>query len=78
MSIEKAVTIGVAANELSKRIAGTDEVSVGRTTLATGAGAAMGSVAAGVLVVSGVASAPVTVPLAVAAGLCAGIASLFG
>lgn len=77
MAIEKAATLGIAANELSKRITGTDEVSVGRTTLATATGAALGATAAGTLVVVGLASTPVTVPMAVAAGIFAGIASLF-
>ena len=60
-----------------KKITGTDEVSAGRTVIATGSGAALGAAAAGGLVVAGVVSAPVTVPLAVAGAVFAGIASLF-
>ncbi|HDR9166007.1 TPA: hypothetical protein QDB28_006494 [Burkholderia vietnamiensis] len=81
MTIEKAVSVGLLGNEISKKVTGTDEVSVGRTAVATGSGAALGAVAAGTIAVGatalGVASAPITVPLAVAGGLIAGIASLF-
>lgn len=77
MSIDKAVACGLSGNELSKQITGTDEVSPKRTAVATGAGVTVGAVASGVLVIAGVASAPVTVPLAVASGVIAGIASLF-
>jgi hypothetical protein len=78
MSIEKAVGIGLAGNEISKKITGTDEVSAGRTTVAVGSGAVIGAVAAGTItVVGGVAAAPITVPLAIAGGVIAGIASLF-
>lgn len=81
MSIGKAVGIGLAGNEISKKIAGTDEVSAGRTTVAVGSGAAIGAVAAGTIAVGaalvGVAAAPITVPLAIAGGVIAGIASLF-
>ena len=81
MGIPQAVVIGVAANKVSKHIAGTSERSLGRTVLATGAGAAMGGVASGALVVAGaaagVALAPVAVPLAVATAVVAGIASCF-
>lgn len=81
MSFERAVGLGFAGNELSKKITGTDEVSAGRTAVATGTGAALGAVAAGTITVGaaalGVASAPITVPLAVVGGLVAGVASLF-
>lgn len=81
MTIERAVGLGLAGNELSKKITGTDEVSAGRTGVATGTGAALGAVAAGTITVGaaalGVASAPITVPLAVVGGLVAGVASLF-
>jgi hypothetical protein len=81
MTIEKMVGIGVAGNELSKTITGTDEVSIGRTAVAAGSGAAIGAVAAGTLTVGaavvGVAAAPVTIPLAVGGAIIAGIASLF-
>lgn len=77
MSIGKAVAIGTAGNEISKKITGTSEVSAERTAVATGAGATLGAIATGGLVVTGVVSAPVVVPLAIASGIVAGIASLF-
>jgi len=81
MSVKEAVTIGLAGNEISKEITGTDAVSAGRTTVAAGAGAALGGAAGGAIAVGaaalGVAAAPVAVPLAVAGAICAGIASLF-
>lgn len=82
MAIEKALSCGLAGDKISKQITGTSEVSVGRTTVATGAGVVTGAVAAGVLEV-GLASigfaaaAPITVPLAVASGAIACVASLF-
>ncbi|MBL1353585.1 MAG: hypothetical protein COA61_009720 [Zetaproteobacteria bacterium] len=69
--------VGLAGNEVSKKISGTSEVSVGRSVVATGSGVAIGSVASGALVVAGVVSAPVTIPLAVAGGAIAFVASLF-
>ena len=77
MSIEKAVGLGVIGNELSKQITGSSEVSVGRSVVATGCGAAAGAAAAGGLMVAGFVSAPVTVPLAVAAGAVSLVCSLF-
>ncbi len=77
MTIKKAVALGVVGNEISKEITGTSEVSAGRTVVATGSGAALGAAAAGTLVVVGAATAPITVPLAVAAGAVSFIASLF-
>jgi len=81
MTIPQAVAVGLAGNEISKKITGTDEVSAGRTAVAVGSGAALGAVAAGAVTVGaaavGIAAAPVTVPLAVAGAVIAGIASLF-
>lgn len=81
MSIEKAITVGLVGNEISKQVTGTSEVSAGRTTVAVGAGAATGAVAAGAITIGaaalGVAAAPIAIPLAVAGGIIAGIASLF-
>jgi hypothetical protein len=78
MTIEKAVTLGLAGNELSKRITGSDEVSIGRTAVAVGVGATVGGVAGGVLLVTmGTVAAPITVPLALGSAVVAGIASLF-
>ena len=77
MSINQAFNLGIQGNTLSKTLTGTSEVSAGRTALATGSGAALGAAAATGLAVAGVAAAPVTVPLAVAAGAVSFIASLF-
>lgn len=77
MSIDKAVACGLSGNEISKKITGTDEVSPERTVIATTAGATTGAVVSGALIVTGVAATPVVIPLAVASGVIAGIASLF-
>lgn len=81
MTLPQAVSIGVAGNEVSKKLTGTDEVSVGRSAVAVGAGATMGAVAAGTITIGaaafGVAAAPIAIPLALAGGICAGIASFF-
>lgn len=81
MSIDKAIAAGLAGNEVSKKITGSDEVSTGRTVVATGAGATFGAVTAGAITVGatamGLAAAPVTVPLAVGGAIVGGIASLF-
>ena len=77
MTIPQAVGLGVAGDELGKRIAG-KEVSVGRTATSTALGAGLGAAAAGSLVVAGVAAAaPIVVPLAVAAGAVSFVKSLF-
>ena len=77
MTIPHAVGLGVAGDELGKRIAG-KEVSVGRTATSTALGAGLGAAAAGSLVVAGVAAAaPIVVPLAVAAGAVSFVKSLF-
>lgn len=86
MTIDKAVITGLAGEKLSRTITGTDEVSAGRCAVATGAGAALGAVAAGTVTVAAsavgftalaAATAPVTVPLAVASGAIALIRSLW-
>lgn len=78
MKTNNAIPIGLAGNEISKSITGTSDVSVGRTAVATGSGAILGACASGAATVTlGVVSAPVAVPLAVASGLVAGVASLF-
>lgn len=77
MSVEKAVGLGITGNEISKKITGTSEVSPERTAIATGAGVALGAAASGALIVTGIASAPVTVPLSIATGAVAFLASLF-
>lgn len=81
MTIEKALALGTAGNAISKKITGTDEVSAGRTAVAAGSGAVLGAAAAGTITVGaaavGIATAPITIPLAVGAAVIAGIASLF-
>ncbi|MBB1125601.1 hypothetical protein [Thiospirillum jenense] len=96
MTIHKALGLGLAGNELSKKITGTSEVSAKRSAVATGAGATLGVVATEALVIGSTAAAtvstgavataaatlataaaPVVVPLAIAAGAVAFIASLF-
>ncbi|MCB1975236.1 MAG: hypothetical protein KDE65_12495 [Burkholderiaceae bacterium] len=86
MTIFQAVTAGLAGEKLSRTITGTSEVSAGRSAVATGSGALMGGVAASTVTVAAstvgftalaAATAPVTVPLAVAAGAVALIRSLW-
>ena len=77
MTIPQAISIGVAGDELGKKIAG-DQVSVGRTVTSTAIGAGLGAAAAGSLAVAGVAAAaPIVVPLAIAAGAVSFVKSLF-
>lgn len=78
MALPQAVAIGIAGNEISKKITGTSEISAGRTAVATGAGAVAGALAAGTITIAaGVAAAPVVVPLAVVTGTVSFIASRF-
>ena len=77
MTINKALSCGVAGNELSKSITGTSEVSASRTVVATGSGAAVGALVSTSAIVALGVTAPVSVPLTVASGVIAGIASLF-
>lgn len=73
MTIKETVSIGVTANELSKEITGSSEVSASRSAVATGTGAALGAASTGALVVAGAASAPIVAPVA---AVSAGIAFL--
>ena len=78
MNIKNAAALGLAGNEISKSVTGSSDVSTGRTVIATSSGAILGACASGAAtVVVGVASAPVAIPLALASGLIAGVASLF-
>ncbi|TMO79976.1 hypothetical protein CWC16_10270 [Pseudoalteromonas sp. S3776] len=78
MSLNKAVSCGLVGNELSKQVTSSNDSSVSRTAVAISSGAAAGALTSGAIVIAaGVASAPVTIPLAVAGGVVAGIASLF-
>ena len=78
MTIFQAVNAGLAGEKLSRTLTGTDEVSAGRTAVATGSGAMLGGVATGAVAVGlGVAAAPVVIPVAVVSGLIAGIRSFW-
>jgi len=86
MTMIQAVTAGLAGEKLSRAITGTSKVSAGRSAIATGSGALLGGVAAGTVTVAAsavgfttlaAATAPVTVPLAVASGAVAFIRSLW-
>ena len=78
MTIAQAVTAGLAGEKLSRTLTGTDEVSAGRTAVATGSGALLGGVATGAVAVGvGVAAAPVVIPVAVVSGLIASIRSFW-
>ncbi|WP_076418033.1 hypothetical protein [Colwellia sp. UCD-KL20] len=78
MNINKAAALGLTGNELSKTITGSSDVTASRTAIAASSGIVLGVCASGAATVAlGVASTPVTIPLAVASGLVAGIASLF-
>ena len=86
MSIPQAIAAGTAGNQLSRAITGTDEVSVGRSAIATGAGVALGAAGVGALSVGAgavgatalaVAAAPVVIPVAIVAGGISWLCSLF-
>lgn len=77
MSVHKAIACGMAGNELSKQITGTTEVTPGRTAVATTSGAVLGAVVSGGAIGLGVVAGPVLMPLTLASGLVAGIASLY-
>lgn len=84
--IDKALPAGLAGEKLSRSITGTSEVSVARSTIATGTGAGLGYMAAtgtaigleaiGLSAVASVA-APVVVPITILAGGIALVRSLF-
>lgn len=77
MMTPQAVTLGLAANELSKKITGQKHASRGRSVIATGAGAALGYSAATATTAVVVAAAPLAIPLIAATAGVALIASLF-
>ncbi|NLY16890.1 MAG: hypothetical protein GXZ05_11040 [Gammaproteobacteria bacterium] len=86
MTIDKAFAAGIAGDKVSRTITGTDEVSAGRTTVAAGAGAAIGAAATGGLALGAsavgatalaAAAAPVVIPVAVFSAIVGGISSLF-
>lgn len=77
MSVEKPVSLGIAGNEVSKKITGSSEVSAGQSAIATGAGATLGAVASDTLIVTGITTAPVTVLIDIASGAISLLASMF-
>ena len=77
MTIPQAVALGIAGDELGKKIAGSD-VSVARTATSTAIGAGLGVAVVGTLVVAGAAAAaPFVIPLAVASGAFSFLKSRF-
>lgn len=86
MSFFAAVTTGLAGENLSRAITGTNKVSAGRSTVAAGAGALLGGAATGAvatgaaaagLTALATAAAPVVIPVAVVSGAVALIRSLW-
>ena len=86
MTIAQAVTAGLAGEKLSRTLTGTDEVSAGRTAVATGSGVLLGGVATGAaasgaaalgLTALAAAAAPAALTVAVGAGVIAGIRSFW-
>ena len=86
ITIPQAIAAGTAGDKLSRVITGTDEVSAGRSAIATGAGAALGAAGVGALSVGAgavgatalaAAAAPVLVPTAILAGGIGLLCSLF-
>lgn len=77
MSLDKAIAIGLASNEVSKKLTGTDEVCAKRSAVAIGTGVATGAMLGSGMVGLSIVAVPVTLPLAIGAGICAGVASLF-
>lgn len=84
--IDKALPAGLAGEKLSRTIAGTSEVSAGRSAIAAGSGTGLGYLAAGGAVVGlqavgltavATVAAPAIVTVAVLAGAIALVRSLF-
>ena len=83
---DKAISAGIAGDKLSRTITGTDEVSVGRSTVAVGAGGMLGAAATGAVTVGAgalgatalaTAAAPIVIPVTLASAAIAGLCSLF-
>ena len=86
MSHTQAITAGLAGEKLSRVITGSDEVSAGRSAVATVSGAALGAAGVGAVAVGATAvgatalaaaAAPVVVPVAVVAGAVSLVRSWF-
>lgn len=86
MSIQQAAAIGIAADEMSKRIVGSDEVSAPRTAISTALGGASALIVTEAVVITAgalgasalaTAAAPIIIPLAVASAAFGFLKSLF-
>lgn len=77
MTTPQAVTLGLTANELSKKITGQNHTSAGRSAVAAGTGAALGYGAATAATALVTVAAPVAIPITLATAGVAFIASLF-
>lgn len=77
MAFHQAITLGVMANNFSKKITGQKKTSAGRTAVATGSGAILGYGAATTTTVLLTAAAPVAIPLTLATAGVAFVASFF-
>ncbi len=86
MTIHQAITAGRAGDKLSRVLTGTNQVSAGRSAVATASGALLGGVATGSVVVAAstvgftavaVAAAPLVVPVAAVAAVVGCICSLW-
>ena len=83
MSYEKIFYAGIAGDDISRQITGTDEVSAKRSAIATGAGGligggAVGAVGLGASAVGATALAAAAAPLiAPAAAVAAGVSFVF-
>lgn len=79
MSIEKAIACGEFGNEVSKEVVGED-VSAERTVVATGVGGAASALVGGSVTLAAAASiatAPETVPMALAGATLGAVFSIF-
>lgn len=86
MGIPHAITAGLAGEKLSRTLTGSNAVSAGRSAVAAGSGALLGSFATGAVAVGASTlgfttlatfAAPVVVPVAVVAGAVGFIRSLW-
>lgn len=86
MTLPTAIAAGLAGEELSRVVTGTDEVSVGRSAVATASGAVVAGVTTGAIAVGAsalgatalaAAAAPAVVPVVVFSATVALIRSLW-
>lgn len=86
MSIQQSIYAGLAGEKLSRTITGTNDVSAGRSVVATGSGALVGGLTTGAVAIGASAvgvsalatvAAPLVIPVALAAGAVSFIRSLW-